>query len=272
MSTLRNKTLVKNLQARLNMENSETSSLHLTGQNAKIISEQKLKKITKAFVILKEKNRRMSECLNTTLETYRQEYDARLQKLYVSLKRKTMKLEKLRRRKEINGNGGGGGGGGGTSSNVNKVLLSSSLPLRQMSTTTATLQTSASSVAVSTTTNTLENINNFASAAVISSTTASATAATTLSSTILFEPKRYFVIIRQGNNFVFTSNIVNIEFTDFKVIVYKLSQDPKVDQFVCMSIAKKKYNADVLKNTTIVFANHLDNANLFEQDLKEMFQ
>ncbi|QWO71678.1 hypothetical protein [Orgyia pseudotsugata single capsid nuclopolyhedrovirus] len=106
MSTLRNKTLVKNMeQARINLN---MRNLQINGVVAstampvkKLVSVQSLQKITKALMILKERNQRMVKCINTLSAYYEQKYKTRLAKLRTLLNKKKQKIEQLKKNKSL---------------------------------------------------------------------------------------------------------------------------------------------------------------------------
>ncbi|ABY65855.1 hypothetical protein [Orgyia leucostigma nucleopolyhedrovirus] len=103
MSTLRNKTLVKDMeQAKLylNMQNLQINTNGVvTGAIAakKLVSVQHLQKITRAFLILKERNRRLVECVNALSTYYEHKYRSRFIKLRSLLSKKQRKIEHLKK-------------------------------------------------------------------------------------------------------------------------------------------------------------------------------
>ncbi|QYC92737.1 Hypothetical protein Trvi_ORF141 [Trabala vishnou gigantina nucleopolyhedrovirus] len=126
MSTLRNKLLIKNLQSSdfaLN-DNADSSSntnaatpfrvLSFTEmtfqkdlrkqlykyykQPMQIVSVENLKRISEAFAILKNSNKKLVACLKSVSTRYEQRYKMRLKKLSIVLNRKIRRLQKLRQK------------------------------------------------------------------------------------------------------------------------------------------------------------------------------
>ncbi|UJZ89075.1 hypothetical protein QKV36_gp127 [Erannis ankeraria nucleopolyhedrovirus] len=84
--------------------------------------------------------------------------------------------------------------------------------------------------------------------------------------------KRYIIVVRDENEFLFYTNATLIKAKHYKVVIYKVSEDPNVDRSVCVSVAKTKYrpqNCNITNKS--VFFDNLADADSFEKDLKEIF-
>nr|WUR10855.1 hypothetical protein Caab_146 [Calliteara abietis nucleopolyhedrovirus] len=68
--------------------------------SVKIMSSHNLQKIIKAFVILKQSNRRLIECVNTLSVFYERKYAAKLLQLQTLLNKKKRKLRRLQRQQQ----------------------------------------------------------------------------------------------------------------------------------------------------------------------------
>ncbi|ADB84368.1 hypothetical protein [Apocheima cinerarium nucleopolyhedrovirus] len=82
--------------------------------------------------------------------------------------------------------------------------------------------------------------------------------------------KRYIIIVRNKNEFLFYTNATLIKVKNFRVVIYKLSEDPNVDRSVCVSVAKTKYQNLNITNKSVYF-DDFKNADSYEKDLKEIF-
>ncbi|AGR56884.1 HESP132 [Hemileuca sp. nucleopolyhedrovirus] len=98
MSTLRNKILVKHLQerARLCYFSRKGEPRQFNDEGLQVVSVEKLKKISKAFLILKESHKKLSECVKSLSRYYERQYEVRLQRLRLLLGKKTRKLQRLK--------------------------------------------------------------------------------------------------------------------------------------------------------------------------------
>ncbi|QHB21796.1 orf137 [Artaxa digramma nucleopolyhedrovirus] len=79
------------------INNSSSSDKDDNGGAKLLVSVKSLKKITKALFIMKENNRKLTQCLRYLSSHYKRQYEVRLQKLRLLLNKKNEKLQKIRK-------------------------------------------------------------------------------------------------------------------------------------------------------------------------------